>query len=236
MAGQPTGFLSTRGEIWHRTDPDRTGLIQEIFEDGAGYETYVDYALQVPMYFLVRDGVYHDMTGTRFPFSRFMHEGFNGHTATLGDWDLHLSTLFPEVRLRPQVEVRSADSLPSTMSLSVAALLKGLFYDDVARQETRKALQTQDLQTVYPLSWRLGLKTPCCCGTLQDCAKRILDIAHDSLQRQKRTRNNCDETIYLDGLDEIVDSGVTLAERLLSRWHGSDREKLDVLMSHSEIG
>ena len=96
--------------------------------------------------------------------------------------------------------------------------------------------QCQDLQESYPLSWRLGLKTPCCCGTLQDCAKRILEIAEDSLKRQKRTRNNCDETIYLDGLHEIVESGVTLAERLLSRWHGSDSEKLDVLMSHSEIG
>ena len=236
MNGKPTGFLSTRGEIWHRTDPDRTGLIPELFADGAGFATYVDYALQVPMYFLVRDGQYLDLTGTRFPFGRFMHEGYNGHSATLGDWDLHLSTLFPEVRLRPQVEVRSADSLPSTMSLSVAALLKGLFYDDIARLETRKALQNQDLQTVYPLSWRLGLKTPCCCSTLQDCAKRILDIARDSLQRQGHTRNNCDETIYLDGLDEIVESGVTLAERLLSRWHGSDREKLDVLFTHSEIG
>jgi glutamate--cysteine ligase len=188
------------------------------------------------MYFLVRDGRYLDLTGSRFAFGRYLSEGYQGHRATLGDWDLHLSTLFPEVRLRPQVEVRSADSLPSTMSLSVAALLKGLFYDDVARYETEKALQNQDLQTVYPLSWRLGLKTPCGTSTLQDTAREILQIARDSLQRQNSTRDNCDETIYLEGLDEIVSSGVTLAERLLSRWHGSDRDKLDILLSHSEIG
>jgi glutamate--cysteine ligase len=236
LGGQPSGFLSTRGEIWHQTDPDRTGLIPSLFEDGAGFETYVDYALQIPMYFLVRDGRYLDLTGSRFSFGRFLKEGYQGETATLGDWDMHLSTLFTEVRLRPQVEVRSADSLPSTMSLSVAALLKGLFYDDVARSETEKILQNQDLQTVYPLSWRLGLKTPCGKGTLQDTAKEILKISRDSLRRQNRTRSNCDETIYLDGLDEIVTSGVTLAERLLSRWHGSDRDKLNVLLSHSEIG
>jgi glutamate--cysteine ligase len=236
LDGHPSGFLSTRGEIWHQTDPDRTGLIPSLFEEGAGFETYVDYALQVPMYFLVRDGKYIDLTGNRFTFAQFLREGHNGETARLGDWDLHLSTLFPEVRLRPQVEVRSADSLPSGMSLSVAALLKGLFYDDIARMETVKALAGQDLQTVYPLSWRLGLKTPCGNKTLLEPARVILAIARDSLQRQGRTRNNCDETIYLDGLDEIVESGVTLAERLLSRWHGSDQEKLQTLLSHSEIG
>lgn len=123
------------------------------------------------MYFLVRNGKYIDLTGSRFTFAQFLSEGHNGETAILGDWDLHLSTLFPEVRLRPQVEVRTADALPSSMSLSVAALLKGLFYDDVARKETEKLLRTQDLQTVYPLSWRLGLKTPCGSATLLEPAR-----------------------------------------------------------------
>jgi len=236
LGGQPTGFLSTRGEIWSQTDPDRTGLIPALFKDGAGFETYVDYALNIPMYFLVRDGKYIDLTGRRFTFAQFMSEGHTGETARLGDWDLHLSTLFPEVRLRPQVEVRTADSLPSSMSLSVAALLKGLFYDDIARKETEKLLRTQDLQTVYPLSWRLGLKTPCGNATLLEPARELLKIAHDSLKRQGRTRNNCDETIYLEGLDEIVETGVTLAERLLSRWHGSHQEKIETLLSHSEVG
>jgi glutamate--cysteine ligase len=236
LGGEPTGFLSTRGEIWRQTDPDRTGLIPALFKDGAGFETYVDYALNIPMYFLVRNGKYIDLTGSRFTFAQFLSEGHNGETAILGDWDLHLSTLFPEVRLRPQVEVRTADALPSSMSLSVAALLKGLFYDDVARKETEKLLRTQDLQTVYPLSWRLGLKTPCGSATLLEPARELLKIARDSLKRQGRTRNNCDETIYLEGLDEIVETGVTLAERLLSRWHGSHREKIEALLSHSEIG
>lgn len=235
LGGQPSGFLSTRGEIWNQTDPDRTGLIPSLFVDGAGFSTYVDYALQVPIYFLIRNGAYIDLTGSRFTFAQFMHEGFQGEVARLGDWDLHLSTLFPEVRLRPQVEVRTADSLPASMSLSVAALLKGIFYDDIARKETEKVLHGQDLQTVYPLSWRLGLKAPFKNRTLLDPAREILKIARDSLQRQWRIRHSCDETIYLDGLDEIAATGVTLAERLLSRWHGSHQEKLKILLAHSEI-
>jgi glutamate--cysteine ligase len=132
LEGRPSGFLSTRGEIWSRTDRARTGLLPALFAEGAGYAGYVDYALDVPMYFIRREGRYLDLTASPLPFRRYLREGWRGWRATLGDWDLHLSTIFTEVRLRPQIELRSADSLPPRHTLAVAALIKGLLYDQTS--------------------------------------------------------------------------------------------------------
>ncbi len=236
LDGQPSGFLSTRGEIWARTDPDRSGLIPRLFDEGANLGCYVDYALDVPMYFIVRQGQLFDMTRERFSFRRYLAEGFAGFRTTLGDWDLHLSTLFPEVRLRPQIELRSADSLPPGLTLSVAALAKGLLYDDAARAEIHRLFRPFDsatLQQVYRQSWRFGLKTALGRHTLRDLARQILTLAREGLTRQQRERGSrFDETLFLDGLDEIAESGVTLAERLLGRWHGSRQQRLAALKEH----
>ncbi len=236
MNGRPTGFLSTRGEIWSRTDPDRAGLIPQLFHDGAGLGTYVDYALDVPMYFIAREKRLLDMTRERFTFRRFLAEGFAGYRAILADWDLHLSTLFPEVRLRPQIELRSADSLPPGLTLSVAALAKGLLYDTEARWAVRslfRGLTPEDLLTVYRQSWRLGLKTPFGRHTLRDVAMEVLAIARKGLARQQRiSGGEHDETLFLDGIADIAESGVTLAERLLASWHGSRADKLAMLRKH----
>jgi glutamate--cysteine ligase len=236
MNGRPTGFLSTRGEIWSRTDPDRTGLIPGLFHDGAGLDTYVDYALDVPMYFIVREKRLFDMTGERFTFRRFLAEGFSGCRAIMADWDLHLSTLFTEVRLRPQIELRSADSLPPGLTLSVAALAKGLLYDADARHAVRslfRSLSQEDLLTVYRQSWRLGLKTPVGRHTLRELAMEALTIARKGLaSQQKASGGDYDETLFLDGIADIAESGVTLAERLLASWHGSRADKLAVLRKH----
>jgi glutamate--cysteine ligase len=236
MGGNPTGFLSTRGEIWRRTDPDRTGLLPQLFAPNAGFSTYVDYALDVPMYFISRDGQFVDFTRERISFRRYLAEGYAGERATLGDWDLHLSTLFPEVRLRPQIEVRCADSLPPRLSLSVAALLKGLLYGKEARSalwEILGGVTPPELEEITRLSWRLGLRTPFGSGTLRDIAVEVLEIARRSLIDQHKT--NCrglDESLYLEEITEIAESGVTLAERLLSRWQGSRHERVAVLLDH----
>lgn len=236
LEGQPSGFLSTRGEIWARTDQDRSGLIPGLFNEGADLGSYVDYALDVPMYFIVRQKQLLDMTRERFSFRRYLTEGFAGFQATFGDWDLHLSTLFPEVRLRPQIELRSADSLPPALTLSVAALSKGLLYDAAARAEVHRLFQPYDsatLQQVYRQSWRFGLKTAVGRHTLRDLALQVLTLAREGLIRQQRERGSrFDETLFLDGLDEIAESGVTLAERLLGRWHGSRQQRLDALKEH----
>jgi glutamate--cysteine ligase len=236
LDGRPSGFLSTRGEIWSRTDRDRVGLIPSLFDEGADLYSYIDYALDVPMYFIVRQGRLLDMTGERFSFRRYMAEGFAGYSATLTDWDLHLSTLFPEVRLRPQIELRSADSLPPGLTLSVAALAKGLLYDNASRAEIRKLFRQCDvaaLQEIYRQSWRLGFKTPVGHHGLGDVARQALVLAREGLVRQQRERNSqFDETLFLDGIEEIAASGVTLAERLLGRWHGSRQQRLAALKEH----
>ncbi len=236
LDGQPSGFLSTRGEIWARTDSDRSGLIPGLFNEGADLGCYVEYALDVPMYFIVRQDQLFDMTRERFSFRRYLAEGFSGFQATLGDWDQHLSTLFPEVRLRPQIELRSADSLPPELTLSVAALSKGLLYDDAARTEIHRLFRAYDSETfeqAYRQSWRFGLRTKLGGHTLRDLALQILTLAREGLTRQQRERGSrFDETLFLDGLDEIAESGVTLAERLLGRWHGSRQQRLEALKEH----
>lgn len=236
MNGQPTGLLSTRGEIWARTDPDRSGLILQLFRQGAGLSTYVDYALDVPMYFILREGRLVDFTQRRFTFRQFLAEGFEEYRPTLADWDLHLSTLFPEVRLRPQIEIRSADSLPPQLAMAVAAMAKGLLYDGDARHQVRRLLDPGDdagRMEVYRNSWRMGLRTPLGGHTLREVAAELLVVARESLVRQEpRSCPYSDETVFLDGMEEIVHSGVTLAERLLQAWHGNHEQRVAVLLAH----
>lgn len=236
MNGEPTGYLSTRGEIWARTDPDRSGLILELFHPEAGLATYVDYALDVPMYFILRQGRLVDLTRHRFTFRRFMAEGFEDHRPTFADWDLHLSTLFPEVRLRPQIELRSADSQPPHLVMAVAALAKGLMYDAEARRQVQRMLDPGDdagRLAMYRESWRLGLRTPCGGHTLRDIACELLSVARESLSRQgPRCLRGADEGVFLDGIEEVARSGVTLAERLLLAWKGSRQEQIGTLLAH----
>ena len=240
MDGQPSGFLSTRGEIWSRTDNDRTGLLPQLFADGAGYATYVDYALDVPMYFIQREGRYLDLTTNRFTFRRYLAEGYGPHRATLADWDMHLSTLFPEARLRPQIELRSADTLPARLTLAVPALAKGLLYDPDARAEIWSLLghfSTADRAQLCREAWRIGLKARVGGHSLHAIAGEALGIARRSLHRQAACAgHSLDEGVYLDGIEEIAASGITLAERLLADWHGTRQEKFAALCRHCGFG
>ena len=236
MDGTPSGYLSTRGEIWSRTDPDRSGLIPCLLAPGAGFRDYVEYALDVPMYFLIREGRYLDLTQERFSFRRFLEEGFAGHRALLGDWDIHLSTLFWEARLRPQIEIRSADSLPPHMTMAVAAMVKGLFYDEQALNESFNLFEGLDpagLETLYRQSWHQGLQTPFGSTTLQALAIEAVGIARASLERQADLdASGHSEAIYLKDIEQVAVSGVTLSDRLLKKWEGSHAQKLDALYTH----
>ncbi|PLX82781.1 MAG: gamma-glutamylcysteine synthetase [Desulfuromonas sp.] len=236
MDGKPSGFLSSRGEIWARTDADRCGLITELLKDGASFTTYVEYALDVPMYFIIRDGGLIDLTRDRLTFRRYMSEGFEGIEPTLTDWDLHLSTLFPEARLRPQIEVRSADALPPNLTLAMAALLKGVLYDAEAMSATWDLFRDMDLDEhllSYRQSWRKGLQAPSGKRTLQDLALQVLDLSASGLKRQAAvSQHGLDETIFLDGVNEIAHSGITLAEKLLSLWTGDRKKDLAMLRDH----
>lgn len=236
MDGKPGGYLSSRGEIWQRTDPTRTGLIHELFEEDAGFHTYINYALDIPMYFIYRKGHYIDMTRKKLSFRQYMKEGFNQEQANLSDWDLHLSTIYTEARLRPQLELRPADSLPPYLTLSVAALTKGIFFDAEARMEIWemvKPLSRFELESLYHNSWRIGLKTPFRKISLQHVAIEAIRIAKESLKRQgKKNGKGLDESVYLTGIEEIAESGRNLAESLLEKWHGSREEKIELLKRH----
>ena len=236
LEDRPTNFLSLRGEIWSRTDPDRCGLIDQLFKATESLDGFVDYALDVPLYFLLRDDKYLDMTGQRITFRHYLDSGWRGERATLDDWNLHLSTLFTEVRLRPQIEVRTADSLPPRYTAAVAAFYKGLLYTEqglVAVEKIFADVPTDDFRKLYQDSWRYGLKTPFRDGLLQDIVAELLTIATSSLQEQFLNGDSgSDESCFLRFFDEIVSSGVTLAEQLLSNWHGTRKEKLQALFSH----
>jgi len=236
LEDHPSGYLSLRGEIWSRTDPDRCGLIEQLFKSNAGLNEFVEYALDVPLYFIQRQQEYVDLTKKRFTFRQFLESGWKDEQATLADWDLHLSTLFPEIRLRPQIEVRSADSLPPRYTAAVAALYKGLLYTEqglVGVERFFANLPIEDFRALYQSSWRDGLKTRMKDGTLQEVVAELLKIATLSLQEQFRNGDSgADESIFLRELEEIVTTGETLAERMLVRWQGNRQEKLALLFEH----
>lgn len=236
MEGRPIGHLSVRGEIWSHTDNDRTGLITALFDPAAGFRSYVEYALDVPMYFIVRDGRYIDLTTERLTFRHYLKHGFLGWQPLMSDWDLHLSTLFPEVRLRPQIEFRSADSLPASMTLSVAALLKGIFYDPDAMTAAWGLfadLSPEAILTAYRQSWTLGLKTRLGRQHFSGLARELVEIARQSLTRQRCLSNQgLDETMFLDELSDLLATETTLAERLLRGWSGDRDRDLELLKRH----
>jgi glutamate--cysteine ligase len=227
LEGRPNGFLSYRSHIWSDTDPQRTGMLPFVFEEGFGYERYADYMLDVPMYFVYRDGRYIDAAGLSFrDFLRGELSVLPGEKPTIADWDDHLSTAFPEVRLKTFLEMRGADGGPWNRICALPAFWVGLLYDagalDAAwdlvkgwtlaeRQALRDAVPAQALDAPLPGG-----------GTLRDIAGPVLDIAHAGLKA--RARFNAageDETGFLDPLREIVRSGRVPAQLLLDRYQGA---------------
>ena len=228
--GKPNGYLSYRSHIWSDTDPARTGMLPFVFEDGFGYERYADYALDVPMYFVFRDGQYIDAAGQSFrDFLKGELPALPGEKPRLGDWSDHLSTAFPEVRMKSFLEMRGADGGPWNRICALPALWVGLLYDDAALDaawDVVKDWTMEERETLRSDVPRLGLDAPIGGGgTLRNIAGRVLDIARAGLAARARLNSIGDnETGYLAALDEVVASGRTHAERLLERyageWHG----------------
>lgn len=227
LEGKPNGFLSYRSHIWTDTDPARTGMLSFVFEDGFGYERYVDYMLDVPMYFVFRDGRYIDASGQSFrDFLKGELPALPGERPRASDWVDHLSTAFPEVRLKSFLEMRGADGGPWNRICALPALWVGLLYDQGALDAAWDLVRDWDmdgrerLRAVVP---RLGLNAPLPGGgTLRDIAPRVLDIARGGLSARARLNEAGDnETGYLQPLDEIIATGKTPAERLLDLYHGA---------------
>ena len=232
LDGKPNGFLSYRSEIWRDTDHDRTGMLPFAFEAGFGFERYVDWALDVPMYFIKRGDVYHDVAGASFrDLLAGRLEALPGERATLSDWSNHLTALFPEVRLKKYLEVRGADGGPREFLWALPALWVGLLYDrvalDAAWQLVRDwtAEEREALRAAVP---RTALKTAFRRGMVLDVARRMVAIARDGLTRRGRVNEDGDdETIYIAPIEEIVASGETLAEKLLSAYAGDWHADID---------
>jgi len=224
--GEPNGFLSYRSHIWSDTDPHRTGMLPFVFEDGFGYERYVDYMLDVPMYFVFRDGKYIDAAGQSFrDFLEAKLPALPGERPTVSDWTDHLSTAFPEVRLKSFLEMRGADGGPWNRICALPALWVGLLYDQTAldaawdlvkhwsmeeREALRNAVPKLALDAPLPGGGRLG-----------DIAGDVLEIARGGLAARGRLNSSGDnETGFLDPLHEIAASGRVPAQRLLDLYHG----------------
>ncbi|MFN3389772.1 MAG: glutamate--cysteine ligase [Allosphingosinicella sp.] len=227
--GRPNGFLSYRSHIWSDTDAARTGMLPFVFEESFGYERYCDYALDVPMYFVYRDGAYIDAAGLSFrDFLKGELPVLPGEKPRLSDWTDHLSTAFPEVRLKSFLEMRGADGGPWSRICALPALWVGLLYDgaalDAAWDEVKHwpLEERQRLRDEVP---KLGLatRTPDG-GTLRTLGQRILAIAEGGLNARARLNAAGDnESGFLDPLREIVARGKTPAESLLERYHGEWR-------------
>ena len=221
--GKPNGFLSYRSHVWTDVDPDRTGLLPFVFDKGFGFERYVNYMLDVPMYFVYRNGRYIDAAGQSFrDFLKGRLAALPGERPTLSDWNDHLTTAFPEVRLKRYLEMRGADGGPWRRLCALPALWAGLFYDsaalDAAVDLTADWTQAEReaLRAAVP---RLGLRAPFRGGTVQDVARKVVRLAQEGLRRRARRDNTGqDESHFLETLAEIADSGRTPAEDLLQRY------------------
>ena len=230
--GRPNGFLSRRSEIWRDTDGDRTGMVPFVFEDGFGYEAYVDWALDVPLYFVKRDDTYHDVSGASF---RDLLAGrlpaLPGARATRSDWANHVSTLFPEVRLKRYLEMRGADVGPPEFIVALSAFWVGLLYDAAALDgawDLVKGWTAQEREQLRAEVPRLALDARIAGRYLRDFARDALAISRAGLSRRaRRDGAGRDESRYLDPLDAIAGSGKTQAHDLLDRYRGPWRESVD---------
>ncbi|WP_417593445.1 glutamate--cysteine ligase [Parasphingorhabdus sp.] len=224
--GKPNGYQSFRSHIWSDTDPHRTGMLPFVFEEGFGYERYAEYMLDVPMYFVFRDGNYIDAAGLSFrDFLKGELSVLPGEKPTMSDWNDHLSTAFPEVRLKSFLEMRGADGGPWNRICALPAFWVGLLYDQNALDaawDRVKGWSMEEREALRNGVPKLGLDTPIPNGQmLKDLAAEILDISSAGLTARNRLNSSGDnESGFLDPLREVVAKGQSPAAQLLERYHG----------------
>src|SRR5215472_2906599 len=215
--GKPNGFLTFRAEIWRDTDADRTGLLPWAFEPGMGFERWVDYALDVPMYFLKRGEDYVDVAGQLFrDLMAGKLPGMPGARATISDWANHISTIFPEVRLKRYLEMRGADCGPQERLPALPAYWVGLLYDDRALDaawEIVKDWSAEERRKLRADVPRVGFKATIAGRSALDLAKLTLELSAQGLARRRRLdAQGRDESCYLAPIQEFVARGITPAE------------------------
>ncbi len=234
IEGKPNGFVSYRSHIWTDTDPDRCGTLPFVFEDGMGFERYVDWMLDVPMYFVYRDGKYIDVAGKSFrDFMAGKLPELKGVTPTMGDWSDHLTTAFPEVRLKKFLEMRGADGGPWRRLCALPAFWVGLLYDEAslnAAWDIARVWSAEDREAMRRDVPRIGLKARAGKQTVRDVALELLALSRAGLNRRNRLNaRGRDESIFLEDLDEIAHSGTTSAEAILAEYMGRTEGNLQAL-------
>jgi len=233
--GRENGFASKRLVIWRDTDPDRCGLIPWVFDPDFGYERYMEWALDVPIFFLIRDHAYYPAGGVTF--RQFMDRGFEVdgavHRPTVRDWDMHLTTLFPDVRIKRIIEVRGADTVPRAHICALPALWKGILYDAGALEATRELLAdvgTEALDVGQLDVAKRGLRADMAGRKVLDLARELVTISDAGLGRILADGwSTHDERHFLDPLREQIEKGVSPGEEIATRWRdewNGDREKL----------
>jgi glutamate--cysteine ligase len=238
--GAPNGMLSARSEIWRDTDRNRTGMLPFAFEPGMGFERYTDFALDVPMYFVKRGSTYHDVAGASF---RDLIQGklaaLPGEKATVSDWANHLSTIFPEVRLKRYLEMRGADVGPPDRIVAQSALLAGLYYDAAAldgASELIRGWTREERQALRDNAPRLGLAARVGGRAAREIARDMLDLARAGLARRaRRNAAGRDETHYLDPLYKIVETGREPARVWLDLFEGAWKRSIDPIFDEARI-
>ena len=229
--GKENGYDSKRLIIWRDTDPDRCGLIPFVFDPDFGYARYMEWALDVPLFFVIRDGAYHAGDGTTF--RQFMSQGYQGLRPVLRDWDTHLTTLFPDVRLKKIIEVRGADTVPKELICALPAVWKGILYDAGALSATWELLggnTPKDLDVAQLDVAKRGLRAEMEGRKVIDLARELVAIADGGLGRIfEAGYSKYDERGFLDPLREQISKGKSPGEEVADSWRGEwgrNRERL----------
>jgi len=233
--GAINGYRSFREHIWTDTDKSRSGLLRFAFAPEVSFAHYTEYALDVPMYFIVRNKNYIDMTAVTF--RQFLTSGYNGERATIEDWNDHLTTLFPETRIKRYIEVRSVDSQPPELMPALSALIKGAFYDADCLQaawDLVKGWSWDERMQCYLDSHRDALAARIRRYALVDLARELLEIGWEGLRRQNQVNDlGEDETIYLKPLKDLLSQGKCPADVLLEKWEGELHHDIKRLIAYS---
>jgi glutamate--cysteine ligase len=233
--GRLNGYRSFREHIWTDTDKSRSGLLSFAFAPDVSFARYVEYALDVPMYFIIRNHDYIDMTG--MTFRHYLDYGYRGERATLEDWADHLTTLFPETRIKRYIEIRSADSQPPELMPALSALIKGAFYDSDCLQaawDLVKGWSFDERMHAYLDSHKDALSARVRRYTLLDLARELLQIGWEGLRRQGALNSQGqDETIYLLPLKNLLDEGKCPADLLVEKWEGELAQDIKKLIAYS---
>jgi glutamate--cysteine ligase len=223
--GNLNGYQTFRGHVWTDTDPDRCGMLEFVFRDDARFEDYTEYALDVPMYFIIRNHEYLDLTAPPgITFRQFMRDGWGAQRAAIDDWANHLTTIFTEVRLKRYIEIRTADSQPPALMLALPALVKGVFYSDDcldAAWDLVKRWSFAERLALNDAAHKMGLQARAGRVSFRDLCLELLTIAAAGLERQRALNENGeDETIYLGRLMDQVRSGYAQGALTIERWKG----------------